>query len=52
MQATEGPCNTPKPGMLDFVNKAKWDAWKSLGDISQVRRHGAVTVSSETVLTG
>uniref|UniRef100_A0A3B4XX18 Enoyl-CoA delta isomerase 2 n=1 Tax=Seriola lalandi dorsalis TaxID=1841481 RepID=A0A3B4XX18_SERLL len=31
-QATQGPCNTPKPGMLDFVNKAKWDAWKSLGD--------------------
>uniref|UniRef100_A0A3Q3XGU6 ACB domain-containing protein n=1 Tax=Mola mola TaxID=94237 RepID=A0A3Q3XGU6_MOLML len=34
-QATQGPCNTPKPGMLDFVNKAKWDAWKSLGSTSQ-----------------
>ncbi|XP_076014384.1 enoyl-CoA delta isomerase 2 [Genypterus blacodes] len=34
-QATQGPCNTPKPGMLDFINKAKWDAWKSLGTISQ-----------------
>ncbi|KAM3860319.1 enoyl-CoA delta isomerase 2 [Diretmus argenteus] len=34
-QATQGPCNSPKPGMLDFVNKAKWDAWKSLGSISQ-----------------
>lgn len=34
-QATKGPCNTPKPGMLDFVNKVKWDAWKSLGSISQ-----------------
>uniref|UniRef100_A0A8D0BMN7 Delta(3)-Delta(2)-enoyl-CoA isomerase n=1 Tax=Salvator merianae TaxID=96440 RepID=A0A8D0BMN7_SALMN len=34
-QATEGPCNTTKPGMLDFVNKAKWDAWKSLGNLSQ-----------------
>ncbi|XP_026218087.1 enoyl-CoA delta isomerase 2, mitochondrial [Anabas testudineus] len=34
-QATQGPCNTPKPGMLDFVNKAKWDAWKSLGSISE-----------------
>jgi len=22
--------------MLDFVNKAKWDAWKSLGSVSQV----------------
>ncbi|KAJ8277026.1 hypothetical protein GJAV_G00070630 [Gymnothorax javanicus] len=34
-QATLGPCNTPKPGMLDFVNKAKWDAWKALGSVSQ-----------------
>ncbi|XP_008400379.1 enoyl-CoA delta isomerase 2 isoform X2 [Poecilia reticulata] len=34
-QASQGPCNTPKPGMLDFVNKVKWDAWKSLGSISQ-----------------
>uniref|UniRef100_A0A3B4ZY24 Enoyl-CoA delta isomerase 2 n=1 Tax=Stegastes partitus TaxID=144197 RepID=A0A3B4ZY24_9TELE len=34
-QATQGPCNTPKPGMLDFVNKVKWDAWKALGSISQ-----------------
>ncbi|XP_043082946.1 enoyl-CoA delta isomerase 2, mitochondrial [Puntigrus tetrazona] len=33
-QATQGPCNTPKPGMLDFVNKAKWDAWKSLGSVT------------------
>lgn len=37
LQATQGPCNTPKPGMLDFVNKAKWDAWKSLGSTSLVR---------------
>ncbi|XP_025895511.1 enoyl-CoA delta isomerase 2, mitochondrial isoform X2 [Nothoprocta perdicaria] len=34
-QATEGPCNSPKPGMLDFVKKAKWDAWKSLGSLPQ-----------------
>lgn len=36
LQATQGPCNTPKPGLLDFVNKAKWEAWRSLGAISQV----------------
>uniref|UniRef100_A0A8C5PBL1 Enoyl-CoA delta isomerase 2 n=1 Tax=Leptobrachium leishanense TaxID=445787 RepID=A0A8C5PBL1_9ANUR len=34
-QATQGPCNTTKPGMLDFVNKAKWDAWNSLGNLSK-----------------
>ncbi|KAM5298887.1 enoyl-CoA delta isomerase 2 [Ctenodactylus gundi] len=30
-QATEGPCNVPKPGVFDFINKAKWDAWNALG---------------------
>ncbi|XP_022340974.1 enoyl-CoA delta isomerase 2-like isoform X2 [Crassostrea virginica] len=34
-QATVGKCNTKKPGMIDFVGKAKWDAWNSLGDITQ-----------------
>uniref|UniRef100_A0A8C6XCB0 Enoyl-CoA delta isomerase 2 n=1 Tax=Naja naja TaxID=35670 RepID=A0A8C6XCB0_NAJNA len=33
-QATVGSCNIPKPGMLDFVNKAKWDAWNSLGSMT------------------
>ncbi|XP_068413827.1 enoyl-CoA delta isomerase 2 [Eschrichtius robustus] len=32
-QATEGPCNVPKPGVLDFINKAKWDAWHALGSL-------------------
>ncbi|KAF8519525.1 Acbp from Moniliophthora Perniciosa [Gautieria morchelliformis] len=26
-QATIGDVNTARPGMLDFVGKAKWDAW-------------------------
>ncbi|XP_026532429.1 enoyl-CoA delta isomerase 2, mitochondrial isoform X2 [Notechis scutatus] len=34
-QATVGSCNIPKPSMLDFVNKAKWDAWNSLGSMTQ-----------------
>nr|AFK11281.1 Peroxisomal 3,2-trans-enoyl-CoA isomerase [Callorhinchus milii] len=34
-QATQGSCSSPKPGMLDFVNKAKWEAWNSLGNISK-----------------
>ncbi|MFD0766927.1 acyl-CoA-binding protein [Mucilaginibacter lutimaris] len=31
-QATAGdmPADTPAPGMFDFVNKAKHDAWKGL----------------------
>ncbi|XP_012872189.1 PREDICTED: enoyl-CoA delta isomerase 2, mitochondrial [Dipodomys ordii] len=32
-QATEGPCSIPKPGVFDFVNKAKWDAWNALGSL-------------------
>ncbi|SCV73520.1 BQ2448_7446 [Microbotryum intermedium] len=27
-QATVGDVNTSRPGMMDFVGKAKWDAWK------------------------
>eukprot|EP00754_Rhynchopus_humris_P038606 Rhum_TRINITY_DN21222_c0_g1::Rhum_TRINITY_DN21222_c0_g1_i1::g.173526::m.173526 len=26
-QAQEGDCTKPKPGMLDFAGKAKWQAW-------------------------
>ena len=35
-QATVGKCNAPKPGMMDFVGKAKWTAWNDLGDLSNV----------------
>jgi len=34
-QSTVGKCNTKKPGMTDFVGKAKWSAWNDLGDITQ-----------------
>lgn len=34
-QSTLGPCTTARPGMIDFVNRAKWDAWNALGNISQ-----------------
>ncbi|XP_012623849.2 enoyl-CoA delta isomerase 2 isoform X1 [Microcebus murinus] len=32
-QATEGPCNMPKPGVFDLISKAKWDAWNALGSL-------------------
>ncbi|CAM4721194.1 unnamed protein product [Leuciscus chuanchicus] len=32
-QATQGPCNIPRPGFWDPVGKAKWDAWNSLGEM-------------------
>lgn len=34
-QATEGPCNIPKPGFFDFKGKQKWDAWKNMGDMTK-----------------
>ena len=34
-QATVGQCNTKKPGMTDFVGRAKWNAWSEL-KLSQV----------------
>lgn len=27
-QSTEGDVNTSRPGMLDLLGRAKWDAWK------------------------
>ncbi|KAK2141673.1 hypothetical protein LSH36_1058g00001 [Paralvinella palmiformis] len=36
-QATVGKVNISRPGMIDFVGRAKWDAWNSLGDITQVQ---------------
>lgn len=33
-QASIGECNQEKPSMYNVVQKAKWQAWKSLGDIS------------------
>lgn len=30
-QATEGPCATPPPSIVDWVARAKHDAWRSLG---------------------
>ncbi|XP_028392030.1 enoyl-CoA delta isomerase 2, mitochondrial-like [Dendronephthya gigantea] len=34
-QGSVGACNAPKPGALDFVGKAKWNAWNDLGNLSQ-----------------
>jgi acyl-CoA-binding protein len=33
-QATEGPCETAKPAFFDLKKRAKWAAWKHVGDIS------------------
>eukprot|EP01132_Coremiostelium_polycephalum_P000909 gene909-1138_t len=34
-QATIGKCNTKCPSFFDFVGKAKWNSWSSLGDLDK-----------------
>lgn len=34
-QSTSGTVTTKRPGMVDFVGRAKWDAWNALGSMSQ-----------------
>ncbi|KAF8896479.1 acyl CoA binding protein-domain-containing protein [Infundibulicybe gibba] len=38
-QATIGDVNTARPGMLDFVGKAKWDAWNEVKGTSKADAH-------------
>lgn len=30
-QITDGPCNTPAPSRFKMIERAKWQAWSSLG---------------------
>jgi len=34
-QSTQGQCTQPKPGITDFVGRAKWQAWSQLGQMSK-----------------
>ncbi|GAA3965976.1 acyl-CoA-binding protein [Allohahella marinimesophila] len=34
-QATEGDVTGSRPGMMDFINRAKYDAWADLKGISK-----------------
>lgn len=34
-QSTAGQVKTKRPGVMDFVGRAKWDAWNALGSMSQ-----------------
>ncbi|XP_018566618.1 acyl-CoA-binding domain-containing protein 6-like [Anoplophora glabripennis] len=35
-QGSEGVCSIPKPSWYDMRAKSKWEAWRKLGDMSQV----------------
>ncbi|XP_063159558.1 acyl-CoA-binding domain-containing protein 5 [Candoia aspera] len=32
-QATQGPCNSTRPGFWDPIGRYKWDAWSALGNM-------------------
>ena len=34
-QSYDGKNNTPKPSILKIRNRAKWNAWNNLGDMSK-----------------
>lgn len=34
-QATVGKCNTSQPWAIQVVERAKWEAWNALGNMSQ-----------------
>ncbi|GFG32761.1 hypothetical protein Cfor_06294 [Coptotermes formosanus] len=34
-QATEGPCNLPRPHWYEMQAKHKWEAWQALGDMTR-----------------
>ena len=34
-QANDGDCTGPRPGMMDFTGKYKYDAWKKLEGMSK-----------------
>lgn len=36
-QATLGPCTSSRPGFWDVVGRAKYDAWKALGDLPKTK---------------
>ncbi|XP_017157372.1 acyl-CoA-binding domain-containing protein 5A isoform X2 [Poecilia reticulata] len=51
-QATIGPCNIPRPGFWDVVGKAKWDAWNSLGEMSEGEAMAAYVDQMKLILEG
>ncbi|PWA18068.1 hypothetical protein CCH79_00004009 [Gambusia affinis] len=51
-QATIGACNIPRPGFWDVVGKAKWDAWNSLGEMSEEEAMAAYVDQMKLILEG
>lgn len=50
-QATVGDVNTARPGVLDFVGKAKWDAWKKVEGLSKEKAQEKYVEELKAILT-
>ncbi|XP_043818861.1 acyl-CoA-binding domain-containing protein 4 isoform X2 [Dromiciops gliroides] len=48
-QATQGPCRVPRPGFWDPIGRYKWDAWHSLGRMSQEEAMAAYIAEMKVV---
>ncbi|XP_072502085.1 acyl-CoA-binding domain-containing protein 4 isoform X2 [Notamacropus eugenii] len=48
-QATQGPCHAPRPGFWDPIGRYKWDAWHSLGRMSQEEAMAAYIAEMKVV---
>ncbi len=51
-QATEGDCCGERPAALDFVNRAKFDAWKNLTGLSKEQAARAYIDLVEEIVAG
>lgn len=50
-QGSVGDNNTPKPGMLDFKGKAKWEAWNNLKGKTQEAAQAEYVELARNLLT-
>ena len=48
-QATEGDCVGDRPGAVDFVSRAKYDAWKNLEGTTKAHAAQAYIAIVETL---
>lgn len=49
-QATNGPCTGEKPSMFNAVEKAKWAAWSSLGELpSEEAKKNYISIVGELI---
>ena len=52
-QVTVGDCNTARPALYEFVNRAKWDAWsrlKGMSKASAIKDYISTAVSADPAI--